>query len=476
MPKIQVPKKLKPLITKKKRFKVIIGGRGSAKSTTVADLCLADSQLKGLMIGQFREFQNSIEDSVYSLLTEEIDRLGMTGFSVQNNKIDTDAGGGMRFRGLARNIQSVKSMHGFDRFVVEEAQFLSYPSLKILTPTLREDESELWFIANPMSSADPFSQRFIVPFQRELERKGYYEDDLHLIIVCNYTDNPFFPEVLEQERAYDEIHLSKAEYEHIWLGKFNDTIENAIIPVEWFDAAIDAHLKGPANFKPLGAKVVAHDPSDEGPDAKGLALRHGSVVLDVQEMDTGDVNDGCDWATQYALDHGADHFTWDCDGLGVTLRRQVQQAFAGTRVQFKMFKGSEGVEDPDEIYQEVGKLDLQTDSRTNKQVFKNKRAQYYWRLRDRFYNTYRLIVKNEYIDPDLCISLSSEIENIDQLRAEVCRIPKKANSNGMIQIMSKDEMLSKHKIPSPNMADSLAMSMMTPDIVQTMHIDFASEF
>jgi phage terminase large subunit len=96
--------------------------------------------------------------------------------------------------------------------------------------------------------------------------------------------------------------------------------------------------------------------------------------------------------------------------------------------------------------------------RTNKDTFKNKRAQYYWSLRDRFYNTYRAVEKGEYVDPDLMISLSSEIPFLEKLRSEVCRIPKKPNGNGLIQILNKDEM-KRLKIPSPNMADSLMMSM-----------------
>lgn len=472
MPRIQVPRKLLPFQQKKKRFKVAIGGRGSGKSNTIADICLMDSQTQGLKIGCFREFQNSIEDSVHSLLSDEIERLGINGFTIQNNVIFNSDGGELRFRGLARNPDSIKSMHGFKRFWVEEAQTISHQSLKLLTPTLREEGSEVWMTANPMSSADPFSQRFIVPFEKELNRNGYYEDDLHLIIVCNYTDNPMFPDVLEQERRYDEDHLTTNEYEHIWLGRFNDSIDNAIIPVEWFNAAIDAHVK--LGFKPTGVKIVSHDPSDLGPDSKGLAMRHGSVVLDVMEMTTGDVNDGCDWATDYAIDNNADLFTWDCDGLGVTLRRQVSEAFAGKSAKFEMFKGSEGADDPNEIYQ-ADKDVNSADARTNKQTFKNKRAQYWWKLRDRFYNTYRAVSKGEYVDPDTLISLSSEIDCIDQLRAEVCRIPKKPNGNGLIQIMSKDELLSKHKIASPNLGDALMMSMITPDSpAETIELTFDS--
>ena len=66
------------------------------------------------------------------------------------------------------------------------------------------------------------------------------------------------------------------------------------------------------------------------------------------------------------------------------------------------------------------------------------------------------------------ISLSSEIECLDQLRAEVCRIPFKRNNNGKIQIVSKIEMTQRrYQLPSPNMGDSLMMSMFSPKVHST---------
>lgn len=458
VPKALIPVKLEPLLTKRKRFKIIIGGRGSGKSNTAADICEFDAERNGLKTGCFREFQNSIEDSVHSLLKDEIERLGLEGFTATNSKITHSVHGDVfKFRGLARNSEAMKSMNGFKRFWVEEAQTISDTSLKLLTPTLRVDGSEIWMTANPMSAADPFSQRFVNPFLQALERDGYYEDDLHLIIVCNYTDNPWFPEVLNQDRIFDKKHLPEAEYEHIWLGKFNDTVDGAIIPVNWFNKCIDAHVK--LGFEPQGIKVVAHDPSDTGPDAKGLAYRHGSVFLDVQDKDDGDANDGADWATEYAIEVQADVFRWDCDGLGVSLKRTITTALDGKRIDIDMFKGSEGVDDPDEIYQPDQVID-KTYQKTNKEIFKNKRAQYYWMLRDAVYATFRAVETGVYTDPDKMISFSSQIKVIDRVRSEVCRIPKKKNANGYIQIMSKDDMLRMDPpIQSPNLADSIMMAM-----------------
>lgn len=485
--KIECVDKLGVLISKPKRIKMLVGGRASTKSTFVADYVLSQVQ-RGMTWCCSREYQNSIEDSVHSLLLDEIDRCGFSGFEPLKTEIPHASGGRAFYRGLARNITSLKGINA-NGLWIEEGESLSEQTIKILTASIRISAKEvqqaretgqeavipeIWITLNRGSTADPISKKFLARAEKELMRCGYYEDDMIMIVQVNYDENPWFEESgLVQERLDDLKHMTTAEYDHKWNGAYSDSIPNSIIPVDWFNAAIDAHEK--LGFDPVGQKVVSHDPSDLGPDSKGLAMRHGSVVLDVQEKIDGDVNDGCDWATDYAIDNNADLFVWDCDGLGVTLRRQVSQAFTGKHIEFEMFKGSEAAENPDDIYQPDNGL-VQKDARTNKQTFRNKRAQYYWRLRDRFYNTYRAIVKKEYIDPDTMISLSSDISCMDQLRSEVCRIPKKPNGNGLIQIMSKDEMLNKHKIASPNLADSLAMSMIIPEISESVTLSFASEF
>lgn len=410
-----------------------------------------------------REYQTSIKQSVHSLVSRKTKELNLSGFNILGTEISHINGGRIVYQGLARDPQAIKSIDDAELAWVEEAQTLSEDSLEELTPSIRGNDAEIWFTANLQSSNDPFSLRFFKPFERELRKNGYYEDDLHTIVWINYYDNPWFPKHLEDERAADKIRMSTAAYDHKWLGEPSDVITDSIILPEWFDAAIDAHIK--LGFKGKGAKIVSHDPSDLGDDPKGLCARHGSVITDVQENDHDDVNDGCDWATDYAINNNADLFTWDCDGLGVTLRRQVQQAFNGKRIDYEMFKGSEGVERPDDIYEPIDGEDKKK-ARTNKETFKNKRAQFSWMLRDRYYNTYLAVEKGEYKDPDTLISIDSNIDCIDQLRSETCRIPLKPNGNGLIQIMSKQEMLSKHGIKSPNLFDSTFMSMISPVIIE----------
>ena len=453
MNNIEIPEKLLPLIEKKKRFKIALGGRGSGKSTSFADMFIMKVETEAADVLCLREFQSSIDDSVHKLIKERIDKIGITNrFSFTDKKVECKANGkGTRYKGAARNSDAIKSAQGYKYSWFEEAQTISEDTLKDLLPTIREKDSELWFSANPRSANDPFSKRFIIPFLSELEKNGYYEDDMHLIVAINWKDNPWFPGELEEQRMWDYKNISRAKYDHIWEGKFDDAIDKAIIQPEWFDACVDAHIK--LNIKVKGVEVVAHDPSDTGPDSKGIAYRHGILIKDVQEMTTGNINDGADWAIDYTAIKKADAFIWDCDGMGVGINRQVMDGLGQKRIDIQMYKGSHAPRNPNEAYEIIGEK-----PRTNADTFTNQRAQGYWYLRDRMYKTFLAIEKGEYHNPDDLISLSSEISTINSLRSELCRIPTKDNGAGKIQIMSKPEM-KKNGISSPNMADSVMMAM-----------------
>lgn len=455
-PTVKIMEKLEPFLLKNKRYKIVYGGRGSGKSETIGGLLSTQAKDYSFKTCCFREYQNSIEDSVHALLSGKITQLNLPNFTVKTQTIEHKNGAEFKFRGLARNPEGVKSMFGFERFWGEEAQTTSAKSLRLLTPTLRIEGSEIWMSLNPMSSADAISQQFLKPFEKDLLNNGYYEDDLHLIIRMNYSDNPWFPDVLEQDRLKDKKNMPSALYNHVWEGDYNDSIENSLIDTDWFDLCVDAHKK--LGFQPLGMRYAAHDPSDTGPDDKGFAMRHGSVVDFVKSMDTGTIHEGGDWATSYVIQRRADCYTWDCDGMGVGLSRQTDLALEGKKINTTMFKGSESPDHPDAIYNPVAISGI-SGQVTNKQVFKNKRAQYYCAIRDRCYKTYRAIKHGEYYDPEELISFDSSIDCLPQLRSELCRIPLKPNPNGLIQLYTKEEMKSKFNIPSPNLADSIMMLM-----------------
>lgn len=466
---------LEPLFTRPKRFNILIGGRGSGKSLGKGGhgSIMMHDMGKNLMC--IREFQASIADSVHALISDEIKRLELDGADITDKAIRFSHNNSMaRFMGLSRNPESVKSAFGFLDWWIEEAQFLSEKSLRVLTPTARKKPKKglpgqlkevggeeldmtsvsMTFCANPASSEDPFSQRFIVPFKNELDANGVYEDDMHLIIKMNWSDNPWFDESgLEQERQFDKANLPRTTYDWIWEGGFNDEIENALIKAEWFDACVDAHEK--LGFKPYGIVKVTHDPSDLGADPKAVCVRKGNVITNITQRNDIDVNEGSDWALGIAINEGADQYEWDVGGMGVTLKRDVNTALEGKNVVAHQFNGGFAVDRPDSIYEASGAQNIQKE-KTNKEICKNLRAQCYLSLRDRVYRTYLAVEKGVMCDPSMLISFSSECENLTGLRSELCRLPIKPST--IFEMYTKIEMRSKFKVRSPNLADAVMMT------------------
>jgi len=481
--------KLHPVFTIPKRIKIIVGGRGSTKSTGVAGL-IAAKMTQGELWCCAREHQNSIEESVHRTILDEIDRLGIPGFRDTKTSINHDQSGGRAFyRGLARNITSLKStLSGVDGLWIEEGEDLSDNTLRVLTASVRlnakdtqrkmagEDIKmpEIIITMNRGSKTGAVAKKWLARAEKEVAKTGYYEDDLIMVVEMNYTDMPedwFIMSGLEQERLDDLEKLPRAVYDHKWLGDYLETVDDAIIQPEWFDACIDAHkldrLK--AVFRPHGAKVAAHDPSGMGNDDKGYALRHGAIIKRVVSMDHGDVDEGFDWATGQAINDGADWFVWDGDGMGAGAKRQVSLAFDGTKTKYHMFRGSlsgKAQDNAKKIYMPQSGDD-DTKPKTYAETFKNNRAQYYIGYARRCYNTYLCVVKGHYIDPDDMISFDSDgIPNMQQLRSESCRIPRKHNPSGLDQIMNKKEMKD-NDIESPNDSDSVMMCLFTPIKQQT---------
>lgn len=196
-----------------KRYKVLYGGRGSAKSETIARYIVIRASTECLRILCAREFQNSINESVYKLLEEVIEKEGLShAFTIKKDKIISVTGSEIMFKGVRNNITSVKSMQSIDICWLEEAQTVSKTSWDVLIPTLRRDGSEFLVSFNPNDHEDPTYAMFV-----NKETNEPLQRDDAIIIKANYTDNPWFPSVLEQERTY--LYSVDPELaDHVWGG------------------------------------------------------------------------------------------------------------------------------------------------------------------------------------------------------------------------------------------------------------------
>ncbi|RKV86831.1 MAG: PBSX family phage terminase large subunit [Neisseria sp.] len=425
--------KFRPLI-QKHRYKSLRGGRGGMKSWAVATV-LVELACKGrFRIMCARELQNSISDSVISLLSDTIDRAGYTQeYEVQRNRIiHLSTGSEFLFYGIKNNPTKIKSIEAIDICWVEEAENVSDESWNILIPTIRKDGSEIWLTWNPKNILDPTYQRFVVN----------PPDDIADIVV-NYTDNIYLPDVLRLEaesckaRDYDL-------YRHIWLGEPVADSELAIIKPSWIEAAIDAHEK--LGFSAAGRRILGFDVADEGDDANATVLRHGSVVTDMQQWRGQDVIYSADKVYLYAQEQNIDRIVYDNIGVGAGVKAQFRRK--NGKVQTLGFNAGGAVYKPDAKY---------TDDKKNRDMFANIKAQAWWMVRDRFYKTWRAVHHGDNYPEDQLISLSSSLHELEYLTAELSRPQVDYDQNGRVKAESKKDM-KKRGIPSPNRADALVMA------------------
>jgi len=169
---LKVNRRLERLLTVHKPIKVAVGGRGSGKSIGFGDIFTMKMASEGADIYCLREFQDSITDSVHKVFRGSIhDRLQLKGWDVQETKIIAPNGARTVYKGANRNPDAMQSAQDFKYSWFEEAHRASQSSIDKLLPTIiRTPGAECWFSANPQSSADPFSQRFLVPYLGDLYR------------------------------------------------------------------------------------------------------------------------------------------------------------------------------------------------------------------------------------------------------------------------------------------------------------------
>jgi phage terminase large subunit len=214
--KIHIPAKL-GFLYKPSRYKIAYGGRGSGKSWGFAQALLIKGLQNPLRILCAREFQVSLSDSVHALLCNQIEVLGLQSFyEIQKSRIIGANGTEITYAGLRHNISTIRSKEGIDICWVEEADTTSNASLDVLIPTLRKDGSEIWFTFNPVFDSDPVYKRFVLDQHPDA-----------VVVKMNWSDNTWFPAVLEKEKEILKQNDHDA-YLHVWEGFCRQTLEGAI--------------------------------------------------------------------------------------------------------------------------------------------------------------------------------------------------------------------------------------------------------
>lgn len=252
------------------------------------------------------------------------------------------------------------------------------------------------------------------------------------------------------------------EYERDFLA----SVEGIVIPQEWVEAAVDAHVK--LNLSITGPRIGSFDIADQGKDLCCYGSGQG-ILLDFIESWRGKGSDifgsverafrlADGFSEQYGAKTPDEKFNYDSDGMGAGVRgdsRKVNEERERSNTEkgttFKLyevdpFRGSGAVQDPlDDV---PGAPD-----RKNEDFFENFKAQCWWSLRHRFLATYRAVTgEDTNYNPDDLISLSSKLPELTRTKSELSQPVWKWSKTGKMMIDKTPE-----DVASPNNADTVMM-------------------
>lgn len=274
------------LLNEKARYKGIKGGRGSGKSEAVADILISyGEQEKDQNILCTRQTQTSIASSVYSLIERKIKSFQREYYyKFLNHGIFDQNGSQFIFKGLmnlsAQN--AVKSIDEIKYAWVEEAHCITQEALDLLIPSVRGENSEIFFTWNPYSESDPVNKLFNSLITSSKRMKCYYGGKWYywtehrgenaILIEINYDGNPFFPEILEIDRRTCEL-SNPDDYEHTWEGKPMSREMNNIISGQKVKDAMSRKVEA------IGQIEIGCDVARFGDDSTVITKRKGYKVF-----------------------------------------------------------------------------------------------------------------------------------------------------------------------------------------------------
>lgn len=428
------------------RNRVLYGGRASSKSWDAAGFAIYLACNTKIRVLCARQFQNKIEESVYTLLKQTIERFGLRQqFDILDNKIRHKiTGSEFVFYGLWRHIDEIKSLEGIDICWLEEAHALTSKQWKVLEPTIRKEGSQFWIIFNPQLSTDFAWRRFVVSPPPGTIRR-----------LINYTENPFLSATMLGviAAAQDE---DNEEFQHVYLGVPKDDDDAAVIKRSWVMAAVDAH-------KALGIEIsgrnrVGFDVADSGADKNAVIVAHGALAVwsDQWKAAEDELPKSARRARSVALEHDAD-LVYDSIGVGAGVGGNVNDLNRpGEVVDHIGFNAGDGVARPNEVYARSHPV------KTNRDMFANAKAQAWWHVADRFRNTFNAVKKGQSFPADEMIFIDGEIPNLSLLIDELCTPKRDFDNTGKVKVESKKDLAKSTREggaqPSPNLADAFIMA------------------
>lgn len=434
---------LKDFWSQPAQIKVLYGGRMSGKTYDTAGIISFLASKYKVRVACLRRFQNKLSESVFTNLKTVInsdDRLKPC-FNITENTMRGVNGSDFIFMGIQRNIEEIKGLDDIDITWIEEAEKITKEQWDLIRPTvLRKENSFCILVFNPYLDTDFVYSNFVKKNSKNILKR-----------FINYNDNPFLSESAKSLIENDKLELSDDDFKHIYLGMPKQDDEDALIKRSLLYECVDAHSK--LGLDVSGAYRIGYDVADSGDDKNCIVSSHGCLVYSV-----------CEWqakenelfeSTQKVVTEAyknKSHVIFDCIGVGASVGSNINQINNNSNIYIthEKFNSGSSVDDPDTLYK---------DRITNKDMFSNLKAQVWWDIADRVKYTYNAIHgKIENIEYDKIISISSDIDCLDDLIIELSTPKKSIDKAGKVKVESKDD-LKKRGFKSPNKADAFIMSL-----------------
>ena len=310
--------------------------------------------------------------------------------------------------------------------VLDEAEGIPEAIWEQMEGQLVSEETAVIALGNPMEAAGGFYRAATSPRWHTITISAY--DTPNFVageIVQPELITPGWVEGIREEYGEDSpFYVSKV------LGQFPDIGDKTIVPLSWFERAVDraAPFNVGAESREAGLDIARY-----GQSFSAIVIRQGPLVIHAERKQGLSGTAAAGWALRTMRDHGCYKVKGDATGVGGPVLDIMREAG--------------GIEVVD--VHGAGKP-------MDDEQFSNLRAETWWGYRKRF-------EENQISIPRAVIGETTT----NQLKAESTALHYKFNSRGQIVVESKEE-AERRRVPSPDLADAAVLAFASiPEVAVT---------
>lgn len=268
------------------------------------------------------------------------------------------------------------------------------------------------------------------------------------VFIMDWRDHPGKTQEwydMRRQRAEQEgmLHLFSQEVDR----DYSASVDRVIIPAQWVNAAIDAHIK--LNFRDDGERTAGLDVADEGGDKNAEAIRCGVVLRFCEDWGEGDTGETARRAVSKALEYRTGELYYDSIGVGAGVKaetnRMKSEGLIPPSLRILPWNAAAAPLNPEDHL-----IPEDSNSPRNEDFFANLKAQAWWLLAIRFEKTYKAVTQGARYRASELISLDSKLPKLEQLKMELSQARRKYNGKGKLVVDKKPD-----GTKSPNLADAV---------------------